>query len=645
MQPTSGDADAPLITHLTRVASTAAATLQAMAANDDEATRRAVDRLRQQWSTLKFGDARQLQTRFNRARSVAGAEAIHCGLELLDTCEKLVKAWAAAGFEQALACSDELDEAGWHAALDHLLPLRWNFDCDVLVLHGRLPAPLAAAIQARRQRRTLLIGPAPDAALPPGVVRVLGETSVAAYLAAFKRMLPKRHLSIDLSDGLMDPDAVQRMDGFLGTAIQNQRMNWSTWHQQAPIWREQALTNLPLAAGAPDVNALGRKLAGRPAILVSPGPSLSKNIEHLKQAQGRAVLLAPLQSLKRLYREGIRPDFALVLDAQDQTTGSLDFFGEIPDDWLPDLIASNATHPQVLRRFSGANVYFFNAASPLDAMLVNAMRSPWPSLNAGSVAISCFRLAQHWRCSPIVLVGQDLAFSEGHRYADDRVGSVPKLIRELPGYHGGTVSTTPDYFLFHHQFEVLAAGYRAQDPALRLFNCTEGGASIGGFEQKPLSEVLQSHVLGLPPLPPLTAPGDAAGRAQRREEIRVRIQATRDRAKEGLRQVERCERSAGQAHQGTSSLNRLAKDDNQLRALVDGLLYLTEERTPDLDDALTAWEASEELEDYLRGSARYRSVAREVFEQIVSMLDGALSVLDAPAAPTRSPEALHALAA
>lgn len=643
MQPHSGDADAPLITHLTRVASTAAATLQAMAANDDEATRRAVDRLRQQWSTLQHGDARQLQTRFNRARSVGGAEAIHCGLELLDTCEKLVKAWAAAGFEQALARSDELDEAGWHAALDHLLPLRWNFDCDVLVVHGRLPAPLAAAIQARRQRRTVLIGPAPDAALPPGVVRVLGETSVAAYLAAFKRMLPKRHLSIDLSDGLLDPDAVQRMDGFLGTAIQNQRMNWSTWHLLAPVWRDQAFANLPMAATGPDLNVLGQKLAGRPAIVVSPGPSLSKNIEVLRQAQGRAVLLAPLQTLKRLYREGIRPDFALVLDAVDQTSEPHDFFGEIPDSWLPDLIASNTTHANVLQRFASAQVYFFNAASPLDAMLVNAMRSPWPSLNAGSVAISCFRLAQHWRCSPIVLVGQDLAFTKGNRYADDRVDLAPNLVRELPGYHGGTVSTTPDYFLFHHQFEVLAASYRAQDPALRLFNCTEGGASIGGFEQRPLSEVLQSHVLGLPPLPPLTAPADTAARARRCEEIRVRIQAIRDRAQQGLRQVESCERSARQAHRGASGLNRLATHDTQLRALVDGLLYLMEERAPDLDDALTAWEASEELEDYLRGSARYRAVARELFAQIVSMLDGALVSLPGPA--LRFPKAHQRLAA
>lgn len=629
MQPTAGDADAPLIAHLTRVASTAAATLQAIAANDHEATRRAVDRLRRHWSTLHAGDTRQLKSRFSRVHSVGGAEAFQHGLELLSTCEQVVKAWAAQGMEQALARSEGLDVAGWHAVLDHLLPLQWNFDCDVLVVHGRMPPELAAAIEARRQARTLLIGPEPGAPLPKGAARAGDELAIGRYLASFKRLAPKRHVSIDVADGLLDAETVQRMDGFLATSIQNQRMNWATWLRFAPTWRAQALANLPVAAGAPDVNALGRRLAGRPAIVVSPGPSLAKNIHTLKLAQGRAVLLAPLQTLRRLYREGIRPDFVLVLDSQDQTTAPLDFFGEVPDDWLPDLIASNATHPAVLRRFAGRTVYFFNASSPLDVMLGNALESPWPKLGAGSVAIACLRLARHWRCSPITLVGQDLAFADGRRYADGAGGQgvAPPTVRQLPGYHGGTVQTAPDYFLFHHQFENWAASYRAEDPALQLFNCTEGGARIGGFEQCPLLDMLQAHVQHLPPLPALMAPPDAAAAARRRQAIRQRLQQVRAKAQQGLRQVQACERSAAQARRDAAGLNRLAKDDTQLRTLVDGLLYLMEERTPDLDDALTAWEASDGLDDYLRGSARFREVARELFQGVEAMLDEALRTL------------------
>jgi len=645
MQLHASDADAPLMVHLTRVASTAAATLQAIAQHDDDAARRALDRLRWQWSTLLAGDTRQLKTRFNRATSVAGAEAFHYGLELLTTCEQVASAWAAQRFEQALSRPEGLDVAGWHTVLDHLLPLRWNFECDVLVVHGQLPPDLGTALEQRRQRRTLLIGPDLNAPLPKGVVRVFDEAAISAYLSAFKRLVPKRHVSIDVADGLLDAATVQKMDGFVGTSIQNQRMNWTTWVRFAPVWREQAMGNLPAAVAAPDLDALGRRLAGRPAIIVSPGPSLARNIQQLREAQGRAVLLAPLQTLKRLYREGIKPDFALVLDSQDQTTLPLDMFGDIPDDWLPDLVASNATHPNVLRRFAARNVYFFDAASPLDMLLAKAMRSPWPTLSAGSVAIACLRLARHWRCSPIVLVGQDLSFENGQRYTDGAGGQgvASKIRCELPGYHGGTVQTAPDYFLFHHQFEGWAAAYRAEDPALQLFNCTEGGASIRGFAQQTLREVLDAHVLGLAPLPALTPPVNPQAVAARRTEVRQRIQQVLGRAHQGLQQVQACERAATQARQGPAGLNRLAREDETLRGLTDGLIFLMEERTMDLDDALTAWESSEELDDYLRGSARYRAIAREVFERVEALLGDALRSLDAPAAPAAA--ATAALAA
>lgn len=620
--------DAQLIAQITRVATVAATAVQAIGEGENTVARQKVDRLRAVWSTLLHGDTRQLQARFGRASSVEGAEALFHGLQVLATCEEVVKLWARQGFEQAAAGGEALGEAGWHAVLDHLLPLRWNFECDVLAVHGRMPAELAAAIEARGQRRTLLIGPDSGSRLPRGGVRVETEPAIVEHLNSYKRLLPKRHVSIDVADGLLEPEAVQQMDSFLGTAIQNQRMSWMTWGKHAAMWRDQGLYNLPSAAGAPDLNALRQRFAGRPAIVVSPGPSLAKNIDVLRAAQGRALLIAPLQTLKRLHSEGIRPDFAVVLDSHDHASAPRDFIGDIRDDWLPDLVASNSAHANVLRRFAGSRIYFFDAGGPLDRLLANAMRSPWPALSAGSVAITCLRLARHWDCAPIALVGQDLAFADdGQRYAPGagRDAPAPTLLRELPGYHGGTVKTAPDYFLFHHQFEAMARKYRAEKPELRLFNCTEGGAHIGGFEQVPLRDWLQQHVLHLPPLPACVPPAGSERVASRRREITQRLQQVIDVTRRALAQVATCERHAAQAHRGPDFLNRLAQEDSALRAAVDRLQYLMEERMQDFDDALTAWEASEELDDYLRGSLRYRAIAREAFQGIETMLLDALA--------------------
>src|SRR5690606_7458420 len=124
------------------------------------------------------------------------------------------------------------------------------------------------------------------------------------------------------------------------------------------------------------------RFAGRPAIVVSPGPSLARNIEWLKQVQGRALLLAPLQVLRRLHAEGIRADFALVLDAIDQSQGAIDFLRGIPDEDLPDLIASTCAHPNVLRRFR--RVHFFSSRSPVDLLTAPVHGAVMPQLAAGS---------------------------------------------------------------------------------------------------------------------------------------------------------------------------------------------------------------------------------------------------------------------
>ena len=604
--------DAKLIVLMTRIATTASSAVDAISQERLPEARRLVDRLRVQWSTLLSGDARQLKSRHTHAHSVDGVEAVHHGTEVLSICNQVIQSWSRGRLEALLADGGPVDAEGWHILLDHQLPLSWNFQCDLLVVHGQLPAALAEAIRARGQARTLLLGPAPEAPLPEGVVHLADEDTLVSHVGALAAPLPKRRIDIDLAEGLVAPERVAQLNQLVDRSIQNLRMNWNTWRTLSEAWLRQGLDNLPAIAAAPDLGPLGARFAGRPAIVVSPGPSLSKNIEWLKQVQGRALLLAPLQVLRRLHAEGIRADFALVLDAIDQSQGRIDFLQGIPDEDLPDLIASTSAHPNVLRRF--ARVHFFSSRSPVDLLTAPVHGEVMPQLAAGSVSISCFKLAQHWRCSPIVLVGQDLAFSEGQRYAA-ATGSdmaAPSSFRTLPGYHGGTVQTAPDYFLFHHQFEELAAASRRDTPQIRLFNCTEGGAHIAGFEQQPLAEVLQAHALGLAPIPQPQELALVPPTPGRRQALAQCLGLTLNRLREVLSLIGQSEDLARRALRGGPPVRqRMAKLDTLLRTHMQTLKHLMSAHTADLDDALTAWEAFDGLEAYLDGARRYRDTARE----------------------------------
>lgn len=612
MDAASAPTDAKLIVLMTRIATTATSAVDAISQQRLDEARRLVDRLRVQWSTLLTGDARQLSSRHSHAYSVDGVEAVQHGTEVLGICNEVIQSWARERLESLLADGGPVDASGWHTLLDHQLPLSWNFQCDLLVVHGHLPAALAAAIRARGQVRTLLLGPAPDAPLPEGVVHLANEDDLVVHVGALPSPLPKRRIDIDLADGLVAPERVAQLNQLVDRSIQNLRMNWSTWRTLSDTWLRQGLDNLPAIAAAPDLGPLGKRFAGRPAIVVSPGPSLSKNIQWLKQVQGRALLLAPLQVLRRLHAEGIRADFAVVLDAKDQSQGAVNFLHDLPAEELPDLIASSCTHPHVLSRFS--RVHFFSSRSPIDLLTAPVHNEVMPQLAAGSVSVSCFKLALHWRCSPIVLVGQDLAFSEGQRYAAATGYDAPDPSRQrtLPGYHGGTVSTSPDYFLFHHQFEELAAAARRETPHIQLFNCTEGGAHIGGFEQHPLHEVLQTQVLGLTPLAHPQSLASVPPPADRRQALVRCLGLTLTRLHEVLGLIGQSEELARRApRSGPPLRQRLAKLDTLLRTHMQQLKHLMSAHTAELDEALTAWEAFDGLEAYLDGARRYRDTARE----------------------------------
>lgn len=612
--------DTRVILQMTRIATTATLAVEAIQQERVEEARQRIDKLRSQWSTLSRGDARQLAPRQTRVHSGSGIEAVHHGAEVLSICNEVIQAWTRERCQTAMARAEAMTADDWQAVLDHVLPMKWNFQCDILVVHGLMPEPLAAAIRARQQKRTFHHHPQTPRPAGAGITPVEDIDAINRQVAAITHSVPKRTASLDLGEGVLSVEQVEAANSAVSRAIQNLRMNWVTWRRYAERWMNQGLGNLPRIASGPDIAALGARFAHLPAIVISPGPSLDRNIEHLRRAQGKALLLAPLQVLRRLQREGIRPDFALVLDAIDQTTPPFNFLEGLDPAFLPDLLASTSAHPNVLAAFR--RVWFFASDSPVDHLTAAAHEHRPASVAAGSVSLSCFRMALNWGCSPVVLVGQDLAFAGQQRYAaasGSDVHPMPAALRTLPGYHGGTVQTAPDYFLFHHQFQEIAAESRRARPDLVLLNCTEGGASIGGFDQLTLDEALARHVDPLPLRPhPSSLPVDGP-QPGLRDRMQRCLQQYLDRAREGLRLADQADALARKAHVGGPAVRRrLTEVDKALRTVTLVLKPWMQDAVDEIDDALTAWEAFDDLEDYLQGSRRFREAAREglqVFER------------------------------
>ncbi|MHC4965915.1 MAG: motility associated factor glycosyltransferase family protein, partial [Planctomycetota bacterium] len=176
------------------------------------------------------------------------------------------------------------------------------------------------------------------------------------------------------------------------------------------------LLNLDHYAAGAGITDLQGAAAGHPAVVVSAGPSLRRNLHRLAppDVRERCVIIAAQTTLRPLLAAGIRPHFVTALDFHEI---SQRFYEGITADDVGDttLVAEPKAHPVILDAFPGPVRCCANDF--LDSVLGD-LRRPMGQLPAGAtVAHLAVYAARYLGCNPIVMIGQDLAFSDGLYYA------------------------------------------------------------------------------------------------------------------------------------------------------------------------------------------------------------------------------------
>lgn len=232
-----------------------------------------------------------------------------------------------------------------------------------------------------------------------------------------------------------------------------------------------------------------------PAILVSAGPSLAKNIEYLKKVKNHVFILAVDTAVKKLFEADITPDAVMGVDPikwRAYIQREMYRYKDIL--WITKL-DGNVSVTNVV--FAKRNV-FISAEDGYIDVLANEYGHEFPELaTGGSVANSAFSLLELWGFETIIMVGQDLALTGGKRFGDERdhenayqeaIDKGFSLI-EVDGYNGDTVITREDYFTYLKWFE----GAISISKVPNIINATEGGAKIHGAIQMPLKEALEQY--------------------------------------------------------------------------------------------------------------------------------------------------------
>ncbi len=271
-------------------------------------------------------------------------------------------------------------------------------------------------------------------------------------------------------------------------------------------------------------------LANLPGVLIAAGPSLRDSFERIARLKERAFLLACDTALKPLIRAGIVPHAVLTLDAQQHTLFHFlgaDGLAAAPGEIL--FFADLVCHPAVLRRVEEhARAMIFSTTARVQHRADGSqVREATPGTehaeeihgqvgsvqSGGSVATTGFDLLRNLGCDPILLIGQDLAYtgrrihSPGTHHQErwlaalQRDRSLPHIIesvvrkrRTFPvdGLDGSAVLGDYVLNLYRAWFE-----QSIPDVNIRVVNLTREGARIAGAD-RPAD--IDAFIDALPPL-------------------------------------------------------------------------------------------------------------------------------------------------
>lgn len=251
--------------------------------------------------------------------------------------------------------------------------------------------------------------------------------------------------------------------------------------------RLQNLTTIRFATNSDVLKGLFKDI---PALLVAAGPSLDMSIPDIQKAVGRCVIFAVDSALPTLLKNGIMPDFISALDMEAANFEKFAPF--LTEDLNANLAVTIKVSPLIPKRFPAKRIFYaFNPDIPHMWMIKElGIRNLLPPLL--SVAHLSVALARLMEASPIVLVGQDLAYTKavGSDHASGVIfheNGLPKdrEIIYVKSITGEDVPTDRGLLSIKQQMEEIVA-----ESEVPIINATAMGVHIEGTEVMPLSEVL-----------------------------------------------------------------------------------------------------------------------------------------------------------
>jgi hypothetical protein len=228
-----------------------------------------------------------------------------------------------------------------------------------------------------------------------------------------------------------------------------------------------------------------------PAIIVSAGPSLDKNIEALIHANKKALILAVDATANKVMKLGINPDSISTIERPDKMFSIFYETMNVSEESV--FIGPPVVTHKIIDKFDKTIIL------GREGELITKMMTGLFDYDSIEIGMSCshipFAFAKYVGANPIIFIGQDLAFAPDGRthysgvesYVADNVNKSD--LKTVVGQNGEMLQTNSAYYSFLLWFE----NEIAKTKGTTFINATEGGARIKGTHQMNLIDVINTY--------------------------------------------------------------------------------------------------------------------------------------------------------
>lgn len=262
-------------------------------------------------------------------------------------------------------------------------------------------------------------------------------------------------------------------------------------------WVINSVNNLKVVLQTPNILLEDHDFCkGKSALLVAAGPSLDLEIENIRKIkqEGLAYIFSVGSAINTLIHHGIEPDAICTYDPSEKNQMVFNKINQLGVDAIPMVFGSSVGY-EVLEQYPGPKYHMITNQDTVASYFLQPENKEQLDMvsDAPTIAVVTLELLVKLGFSQIILVGQNLAYTEKKSYSsgiDYMTGEMQKTMLQSDGVFtenvvGKQVKTTESFLNMKRQLEHTISKYQA-----KVVNTTIDGAKIQGTRFTPLCQLI-----------------------------------------------------------------------------------------------------------------------------------------------------------